>query len=250
MRTIALYSIKGGVGKTAACVNLAYLSSLKSGSTILCDLDPQGASTFYYKIEPNPDYSSDEFLSGGKKIGDAICGTDFNNLDLLPADLSFRNLDIQLSEFSKSRVRLRKLLNVLKKRYDMAFLDCPPGLNLVSENIFVAADIILVPIIPTTLSLMSYKKLLDFFKEKKLDTDKLYPFFSMVESRKLMHRQVIAEMLKSKTRVMKSYIPYSAAVEKMGFYRAPITARYPDIAASEAFKNLWREVNRTIKKLP
>ena len=137
----------------------------------------------------------------------------------------------------------------LKKQYDLAFLDCPPGLTLVSENIFVAADIILVPMVPTTLSLMSYYKLLDFFKEKKLDTGKLYPFFSMVEARKLMHRQVITEMLKSKNTVIKSYIPYSAAVEKMGFYRAPVTWRYPDIAPSEAFKKLWRELNRILKKL-
>ena len=54
MKIIALYSIKGGVGKTAACVNLAYLSTNQLMPTLLCDLDPQGSSTFYFRIQPKP----------------------------------------------------------------------------------------------------------------------------------------------------------------------------------------------------
>ncbi|WP_419661135.1 putative cobyrinic acid ac-diamide synthase [Desulfosarcina variabilis str. Montpellier] len=98
MKSIALYSIKGGVGKTAACVNLAHLAARKRGPTLLCDLDPQGASTFYYRIQPKRKYNSRKFLKGGKKIDKAIRGTDFENLDLLPADLSYSNLDIDWTE--------------------------------------------------------------------------------------------------------------------------------------------------------
>ena len=185
MKTIALYSIKGGVGKTAACVNLAHLSSL-TRPTLLCDLDPQGASSFYFRLTPKENYDSDKFLKGGKKIDKAIQSTDFEKLDLLPAHLSYRNLDIQLSELSKSHTRFNKLLKELNDQYDMIFIDCPPNLTLVSENVFTAADLIIVPLIPTTLSIMTYKKLWEFFNENNLDTSKLYPFFSMVESRKLM----------------------------------------------------------------
>jgi cellulose biosynthesis protein BcsQ len=97
VKTIAFYSIKGGVGKTAACVNLAYLAATEDAATLLCDLDPRGPSTFYFRIQPKSKHNSRKFLKGGKRIGKAIRGTDFEGLDLLPADLSYRNLDILLT---------------------------------------------------------------------------------------------------------------------------------------------------------
>lgn len=81
MKIIALYSIKGGVGKTAACVNLAYLTTNQLVPTLLCDLDPQGSSTSYFRIQPKPKYNSRKFLKGGKRIDKAIRGTDFPGLE-------------------------------------------------------------------------------------------------------------------------------------------------------------------------
>lgn len=250
MKIIALYSIKGGVGKTAACVNLAYLSTNQLMPTLLCDLDPQGSSTFYFRIQPKPKYNSRKFLKGGKRIDKAIRGTDFRRLDLLPADLSYRNLDIQLNDFSKSRRRLKRLLGELKGRYDYIFLDCPPNITLVSENVFVAADVILVPLIPTTLSIMTYRKLIQFFEEAGLDAGKLHPFLSMVESRKLMHRQTIREILAAKINPLNGCIPYSADVEKMGLYRAPLTHYRPGFKGGMAFSRLWSEIKSNILKAP
>jgi cellulose biosynthesis protein BcsQ len=246
LKSIALYSIKGGVGKTATCVNLAHLAAGSRGPALLCDLDPQGSSTFYYRIQPKPKYNSQKFLKGGKKIDKAIRGTDFEKLDLLPADLSYRNMDIELSGFSKSKTRLRRLLGELDGDYRTILIDCPPNITLVSENVFEAADVILVPLIPTTLSLLTYRKLDDFFKEAGLDRKKLRPFFSMVEPRKQMHRQVIREIMGSGIEVLKSYIPYSAEVEKMGFYRAPLTHKRPKTLASTAFNKLWNEVETRV----
>ena len=246
MKTIALYSIKGGVGKTASAVNLAYLSSLMAPPTLICDLDPQGASSFYFRIVADKKYSSKKFLKGNKKIYNNIKGTDFDNLDLLPADFSYRNLDLELREEKKPQKKLKNNIQELNTEYPYIFFDCPPNLTLLSESIFAASDVILVPLIPTTLSLRTFEQLLDFFKENKLDTGKIKGFFTMFERRKAMHRAVIEEY-GNKSRFLHQVIPYNSEVEKMGIYRAPLNAVRPHAPASIAYRNLWKELQRELQ---
>lgn len=242
MQIIALYSIKGGVGKTAACVNLAYLAARGSGPTLLCDLDPQGSSSFYFRIRPKARFSGKQFLQGGRRLDRAIRGTDFPDLDLLPAHLSFRNLDIHLSKSPDSRDQLSSLLREFSGSYNQIFLDCPPNITLVSENVFRAADLILVPLIPTTLSMMTFDKLLRFFKEAKLDRHMIHPFMSMVEARKRMHRNTIKEIIKAKIKPLDTFIPYCADIERMGLFRAPLVHSQPRSIGSYAFTRLWEEI--------
>ena len=241
MKTIALYSIKGGVGKTATAVNLSYLSSLLSQPTLICDLDPQGATSYYFRITASKRFNSEKFLKGNKKIYNNIKATDFENLDLLPSDFSFRNLDIELSEEKKPKRKLKKNLEELSDDYQFVFLDCPPNLTLLSESVFEAADIILVPLIPTTLSIRTYIQLTDFFEANNLDSSKIRAFFTMVETRKKMHRDIINEFRKSPG-ILAGSVPYNSDVEKMGIYRAPLKAVQPNSPAAKAYQHLWKEL--------
>jgi chromosome partitioning protein len=241
MKTIALYSIKGGVGKTAAAVNLSYLASRDSQQTLVCDLDPQGASSYYFRIAAREKYNSSKFLQGSKKIYRNIKATDYENLDLLPSDFSYRNLDLELLEEKNPQKKLRKNLEELSDEYRYIFFDCPPNLTLFSESIFAAADLILVPVIPTTLSMRTYEQLKGFFESSGLDASKIRAFFTMAEKRKSMHRDII-EAGSSQPDFFREIIPYNSEVEKMGLYRAPLNAVLPSSVAAKAYSRLWEEL--------
>lgn len=241
MKTAAVYSIKGGVGKTAAAVNLSWLSSGPNSPVLLCDLDPQGASSYYFRVRPSKKFSGEKFLKGQKNIYANIKATDFENLDLLPSDFSFRNLDLELSGKKKPVQRLKKTIGEISDNYRYLFFDCPPNLTLFSESVFSASDIILVPVIPTTLSIRTYEQLLRFFESNGLSPQKILAFFSMVETKKKLHRDIVAEM-QDMPGFLRSCIPYSSDIEKMGVYRAPVTAVKPSSLSSKSYAGLWQEL--------
>jgi len=242
MKTVAIYHIKGGVGKTASAVNLAFLASRDGFRTLLCDLDPQASATFYLRIRSPKKHSGKKLIQGGKSIAKNIRGTDFPGLDLLPSDFSYRKLDLLLSDVKGSKKKLRDILAPLAKEYDLIFLDSPPNITLASENIFRAANIILVPMIPTTLSLNTYEKLLAFIADKEPGSARIAAFFSMVERRKKMHNQTMEQLSDTDPLFLRSYIPYSALIEKMGLYRQPVPAYRPNSMPAEAYRQLWAEL--------
>src|ERR1700748_1704321 len=204
MRIYASYNIKGGVGKTTTAVNLAFLAAESGLRTVLWDLDPQGAASFMFRVKPRVKGGGKALIKGKRPLDDAIKGTDFDNLDLIPADFTSRNMALLLEAAGtapsgggdapggKPARKLAKLLAPLADEYDAVFLDCPPSVSLVSENVLLAADVIVVPLIPTTLSVRTLDQLSDFIDEfKGRRRPDLLAFFSMVDRRKKLHREII-----------------------------------------------------------
>lgn len=246
MTTLAIYSNKGGVGKTAAAVNLSYLAAQTGAKTLLCDLDPQSSATYYFRVKPKLRSGAKGFIKGGKQVYKSVKGTDYENLDLLPADFSLRNLDVTFDKLRRSKQRLKKILKPFKDQYDIIILDCPVTISILAENILNAVDLTLVPLIPTTLSVRTYRQLLAFCKKNKYAVNRIYTFFSMVDRHKKMHKELMAAMAGEFNGILQSPIPYLAQIEKMGIYREPVAVFSPRSVASKAYQNLWFRVQETI----
>ncbi len=243
MVTIALYNLKGGVGKTAAAINLAYLSAKQGYKTLIWDLDPQGSSSFYLGATANVKNEAKKILSGDIELASAIQPSSYENLDIIPADLSARHADIFLNEMKQSKKKIASILSTIKNEYDIVFLDCPPGISVLHDAVFSGVDWILMPNIPTTLSIRSFESVLSYFKENDLDTSKLKCFFSMVDHRKNLHHEVINEFYKDKL-FFKSYIPYLSDVEKMGVHESPLETFAASSYAAQCYKDLWKEIKQ------
>ena len=242
MVTIALYNLKGGVGKTAATVNLAYLAAASGLKTLVWDLDPQGSSSFYLNVAPTTKNESKKLFTDEMSVKDAMQDSAFENLWVIPSDISARNADLVLDDMKQSKKKLKSLLSGLKQ-FDLVLLDCPPGISLLHENVFNAADWVLMPNIPTTLSIRSYETVMNYFNENSLDTAKVKCFFSMVDHRKNLHHEVIQQFYKDKI-FFKNYIPYLSDVEKMGTHQQPVFEFANSSYAAQCYRDLWSEIKK------
>jgi chromosome partitioning protein len=242
VKTLATYNIKGGVGKTASAVNLAYLAARGGLRTLLWDLDAQGAASYLLRVRPRVKGGGKALVRGKRSLEEAVKVTEFDGLDLVPADFTYRNLDLVLGETKKPTQRIARMLGPMAGDYDVAVLDCPPGMSLVSENVVHAADILLVPLIPTTLSVRTLEQLTEFVGE--LDhPPALFPFFTMVDGRKRLHREVIDDLRAHRDDLATTVVPALSLVEQMAVHRAPLPVFAPRSRVTRSYEDLWAEVS-------
>jgi chromosome partitioning protein len=244
---LATYNIKGGVGKTSAAVNLAYLAARENAHVLLWDLDPQGASTYLFRVKPKVKGGGRRLVRGKSEVEGLIKGTDHDRLDLLPADFSYRHMDLALDATKRPTKRLSKVIAPLAGDYDYVFLDCPPSISLVSESVFEAADALLVPLIPATLSSRTFEQLRRVVRQNGATTPSLLAFFSMFDRRKRMHREVMDGLWEEQRGVLRSAIPAAADVERMGVKRTAVAEFAPHSRAARAYEELWREVRERLE---
>ena len=239
---LASYNIKGGVGKTSAAVNLAYLAARGGATTLLWDLDPQGASTYLMRVKPKVKGGGRRLVHGKTEAAARIRGTDYEGLDLLPADFSYRHMDLHLDATKRPTSRLARVIAPLEPEYEYVFLDCPPSISLVSESVFEAADALLIPLLPAALSARPF----DYIDQVAGDGTQRLPFFSMVDSRKRMHRDVMESFAAQRPEMLHTVVPFAADVERMGQVRAPLEEFAPRGRAAAAFRELWTEIRERL----
>jgi chromosome partitioning protein len=244
---LACYNIKGGVGKTATAVNLAWCAAEEGWRTVVWDLDPQGAASFYFRIEQGEGEGA-EIVRRAKRVGRRVKATNHTGIDLVAADLELRDLELALSRSTSPLDKVARAVDRLREHYEVVIIDAPPGLSLVAENIFRAVNALVIPTIPTTLSLRTLDQLNRFIHEQGgKRRPELLPFFSMVDRRKHLHRLILETPSRSLPAILGSSIPYSAEIERMGITRDPVGAYAPKGQAISAYRALWSEIGSRIK---
>lgn len=250
MKIIAVTNVKGGVGKTTAAVNLAYLCAAGGWPTLLWDLDSQGGATYALRGERQEHASAKKLLSGKRALPELILSTGYPGLDLLPADFSYRNFAVHLAERRHPTERLLKMSRSLREIYTALFLDCPAGISLLSENVLRAADVVLVPLVPTPLSVRMLEQLRDFVAREGWTDLTLLPFFSMVDRRRALHQELIASTRAEFPAMLSTEVPYWSEIERMSVRRAPLPACAPKSDAARIYRKLWAEIHARLQPAP
>ena len=235
---IAIYNIKGGVGKTSTTINLAF-NAAKKDRVLVWDLDPQGASTFYLEKK----VKDKTFISKVQKKGlnKFIKKTNIKNVDIIPADLSLKDFDKYLEDDKKFKQLLKSI-----EGYKYIFIDSPPTLSAISQNIFKASDVIIIPTIPTILSVRTYNQIVKYFKNYTKHR-KIFTFLSMIDKRKKMHLEISNKILKlPKKQILKTPIYNSTIIEKMGEELAPVEIFAPYSESAKLYQQLWAEIEEKI----
>jgi chromosome partitioning protein len=240
LATIAVYSLKGGVGKTTFAINLAWASAtISKRRTLLWDLDPQAASSWMLSTDKESRDAAQAIFSKDVDIHKLIQPSTVPGLDLIAADTSLRGLDHLFRELDKKK-RLAKLIENLGRDYDRIILDCPPGLTETSEQVLRAASLIVIPVIPSPLSQRAMGEVARYLMQRGGAHAPIFPVYSMVDRRRSLHRKATEEQPHW------TAIPMASTIEQMTVRRKPLGDFAPSSPPAKAFAGLWATIERQV----
>ncbi|MBI5086309.1 MAG: ParA family protein [Acidobacteria bacterium] len=247
-RVIAIANQKGGVGKTTTAINLAASLAANDLKVLLIDMDPQGNCTTGIGIAKEPGMPTVyDALMGVHPIESIVVNTEFDGLQLAPADKNLVAGNLDLVDMDRREFRLRDAIENIRTAYDYLIIDCPPALDLLTVNAMVAADSVLVPIQCEFFALEGISQLIDTVERLR---DSLQPnlrlegvLLTMFDDRTNLTRQVASDLKEFfKNEVFETIIPRSIRLAEAPSFGKPIISYDVRSRGAECYIKLAKEI--------
>jgi chromosome partitioning protein len=247
MKTIALYNIKGGVGKTTNTINLACMLAKLGHSVLLWDMDPQGGSSYIFDLANKNDNTHARLFDDYCKIYDVIQHTQNNRIDIISNDSKFTDQFMYRASRSTAlnfanNDLIKYVLSKVEDDYDVCIIDCAPGRFLLHDNIFKALDLLLIPNIPAPLSVYCNNMLINELKTKSIQKNKILCFYNMVQPHKNIHKYYLKNSGQQDDCILSNYIPFYAEIEAITLNKASTFQHLKEFKTNVYYDRLWQEI--------
>ncbi len=252
-KVISCVNQKGGVGKTTTAVNLTAGLGKLGKKVLLIDIDPQGNSTSGYGINKRElKNSSYNLLVDGASVASAVIKTQFDNVDVVPANMDLAGAEIEMIEKEHRESVLKKVIAPIQNDYDYIFLDCPPSLGLITLNALNASDSVLVPVQCEYFALEGLSQLMSTIRLVKQRYNPILELegvlLTMFDGRLNLTQQVIGEVKRFFPRkVFATTIPRTVRLSEAPSYGQPIQYFDRGSKGAAAYDKLAEELIKGIR---
>ena len=249
MQIITVSNQKGGVGKTTTCVNLAAELGKLGYSVLVVDMDPQANCTSGLGITPEDfELSLYDVLLGEAEAKEALLPTRWEGVTLIPSTIDLAGAEIELATLISRETKLRRRIHSLDG-FDLAIVDCPPSLGMLTINALVASNRLIIPIQCEYYALEGVgqlSKTIRLVKESlNSDLDISGVLLTMFDSRTRLSGEVADEVRRQfRHLAFNTVIPRNVRLSEAPSYGEPIGYYDPASAGAKAYEDLAREVSQ------
>ena len=245
-KIIAVVNQKGGMGKTTTAVNLTATVHDLGKKVLLCDFDPQANASSGLGVDKRKiRHSVYDVIINDTPAENAVVQTKFG--DVLPSSPDLAGAAVELISMDNPNYRLRNALEVLRDRYDVIFIDCPPSLELLTINALAAADSILIPVQCEYFALEGLSDLMSTLRMVKKRINPRLDIFgvalTMFDGRTNFSTQVAQEVRKHfPGKVFATVIPRNVRLAEAPSHGLPVTAYDRSSRGANAYREMANEV--------